>query len=144
MTEQEQTSKLEQEVSPVEALEVILRIGNNREDEGCIMHFVYDRDINGILHYLQKKGYISEKSERTFTDDYTIYYAPLSERGREFYNKAIDVAKALEESRPVFVVTSGDIRRAKELEASFSPKYELTPEDEEQDWLWETLIKIEF
>lgn len=135
MEESKQQSKLEEKALPTEALEVLVRIGNNRkEKESFLVHIYESTPIYEILKYLEKEGYI-KKINIISTGDYDRYDAPFTQKGRELYDKVTEVAGALFEGRPVFALTSEDIRKDEEARASFSQKYELEREDEEDEEL---------
>lgn len=133
MEESKQQSKLEEKVLPTEALEVLVRIGNNRkEKESFLVHIYESTPIFEILKYLEREGYI-KKINMISTGDYDRYDAPFTQKGREIYERIKQDALNIFKGEPFFIVNPPKYTYS-EL---FDHKYELAPEDEEDEELEE-------
>lgn len=88
-----QKSGLEEEVSPIDALDVLIRIGS-REDKG--QHPLardYAKEVYNILEYLSEECYIQIEEDAGVDD--RNYFTTLTPKGRELYEKAKEIGEAL-------------------------------------------------
>ncbi len=126
MIEKDQQSKLEQEISTVDALEVILRIGNNQQP---FVDARGQREISAmekIMHCLLERGLVQDYRTEADSVDYATY-ATLTQKGREIYERIKGSADNLLTNR--FHVVFPPEKSYSEM---FDHKYELAPEDEEE------------
>src|SRR3989338_3890504 len=129
MTELEQQSQLERDVSTIDALDVLLRLGNNREKKRLFLVSMYDdTNFHQILRYLERNGYI-EKISQGHSADYVTYIADFTQKGKEVYERIKQDAPNLFKGEPFFIVNPPKYT----YEEFFGHKYELEREDEEEE-----------
>lgn len=129
MIEKDQQSKLEQEISTVDALEVILRIGNNQQPFVDVRNQREISTMEKIMHYLLESGLVKDYRMEVDTLDYATY-ATLASKGREIYERIKQDSPVIFKGEPFFIVNP-----PKETYSELFPqKYELEIDDEDKEY----------
>lgn len=125
MGDPDHPSKLEKEVSAIDALIVLLRLGNNQRPfiDICNQRSVHEMD--NLMHYLIEKGLVSGCRIEADSYDYTSF-SDLTPKGRVVYEKIKQDAPRVFKGEPFFIINPPPVAHVPSTQY-----YELAPEDME-------------